>query len=266
MKTFLWAIAGLALVTSFGSPAAAQAQKFAIGQRVRCDIYYKNPGTVIPFHPGETFNGYAAGSGYFYRIRIDGLDPDGGLCKAEDMTAAAPAPVAAAPQPAASARLAQGAQPAPAGPGRFGTTRTPHMTCPKVRSMPNAEQIKALVECDDEHASNNNLIYLDVNLQVQAGSTRRYTQFADGYATTIDTTAPVLPIRGTLDSYQCAPLSRYTNKGPTYDTDNTGKNCVISPVRQAQGTCYRTTFGVWLCHRAESPSSATDRLNQPPPR
>ena len=131
--------------------------------------------------------------------------------------------------------------------------------------MPNIEQIKMLVECDDEHTSNNSLMYLDVNLQVQAGATRRYTQFADGYATTIDTNAPVLPIRGTLDSYQCAPLSRYTNKGTTYDTDNTGKNCAVSPVRQAQGTCYRTTFGDWRCHLAESTSSATDRLNQPPP-
>ena len=132
--------------------------------------------------------------------------------------------------------------------------------------MPNAEQIKMLVECDDEHTSNNSLIYLDVNLAVQAAGTRRYSQFSDGYATTIDTSAPVLPIRGSLDSYQCAALSKYTNKGTTYDTDNTGKNCVISPNPHAQGTCYRTTFGDWLCHLAESTGSGTDRLNQPPPR
>jgi hypothetical protein len=255
-------------------PHTARAASFAIGQRVRCDIYFKQPGTVIAFHPGETFNGHPAGSGYFYRIRIDGLDSDGQLCKAEDMKAeqaAAPPPAAAAVQrpavaPAAPARPVQAAQQAVAGPGRFGTTRSPRMACSPVKSMPNREQIKMLVECDDEHASNNNLIYLDVNLLVQAGATRRYTQFADGYATTIDTAAPVLPIRGSLDSYQCAPLSKYTNKGTTYDTDNTGKNCAVSPIRQAQGTCYRTTFGDWLCHLNESTSSATDKLYQPPPR
>ena len=262
--TFTLSAAALLLASL---PQSASAATFTVGQRVRCDIYFKNPGTVIPTNPGETFNGHAANSGYFYRLHIDGLSPEGQLCKAEDMKpeGPAPAPAAAAPRPAAPARTAPAAQPVAAGPGRFGTTRTPHMTCAPVRSMPNAAQIKMLVECDDEHTSNNSLMYLDVNLQVQAGATRRYTQYADGGATTIDTTAPVLPIQGTLDSYQCAPLSRYTNKGTTYDTDNTGKNCAVSPVRKAQGTCYRTTFGEWLCHLAESTSSATDKLNQPPP-
>ena len=274
-----WTVIATGMAAAFALavvwPHSAHAASFAVGQRVRCDIYFKQPGTVIAFHPGETFNGHPAGSGYFYRIRIDGLDPEGQLCKAEDMKAeqAPPAAAVAVQPPAATvqrpgvapARPPQAVQPAAAGPGRFGTTRTPRMSCPMVRSMPKVEQIKMLVECDDEQASNNNLIYLDVNLAVQAGATRRYTQFADGYATTIDTNAPVLPIRGSVDSYQCAPLSRYTNKGTTYDTDNTGKNCAISPIRQTQGTCYRTTFGNWLCHLNEVGESATDRLNQPPP-
>jgi hypothetical protein len=275
-----WTVISIGIAAAFALvvfwPHTARAASFAVGQRVRCDIYFNKPGTVIAFHQGETFNGHPAGSGYFYRIRVDGLDPEGQLCKAEDMkaeqapTAPAVQPPAAVVQrpataPTAPARTPQVAQPAAAGPGRFGTTRTPRMTCPMVRSMPNAEQIKMLVQCDDEQASNNNLIYLDVNLSVQAGATRRYTQFADGYATTIDTNAPVLPIRGSVDSYQCAPLSRYTNKGTTYDTDNSGKNCAISPIRQTQGTCYRTTLGNWLCHLAESGDTAKDRLNQPPP-
>jgi hypothetical protein len=169
---------------------------------------------------------------------------------------------AAAPVAAVAQRPAAGAA---AGGNRFGT-RLPRTTCAPVRSMPNAEQIKALVQCDDEYHSNNELIYLDQNLSVQAGGTRRYSQFSDGYATGIDTNAPVLPIRGSLDSYQCAALSKYTNKGTVYDTDNTGKNCVISPIRQAQGTCYRTTFGDWLCHLNENSETSMNKLDQPPPR
>ena len=273
MKTLLSAIAAFAFVATSGFANAAQAQSYAVGQRTQCDgtglhKYYQS-GTVIAAHPGETFNGYAVGSGYFYRVRIDGGDPEGTLCKAEDMKAAQPAaPAAAVAQRPAIATVApigaQRAVPGAAG-NRFGA-RNPRISCAPVKSMPNIDQIKALVQCDDEYHSNNNLIYLDENLSVQAGGTRRYSQFSDGYATGIDTDAPVLPIRGSLDSYQCAPLSKFTNTGTVYDTDNTGKNCVITPIRQAQGTCYRTTFGDWLCHLNEGGDSSTDKRNQPPPR
>jgi hypothetical protein len=273
MKTLPLAIAAFALLASFGSADAQQAQGYAVGQRTQCDgtgqhKYYQS-GTVIAAHPNETFNGYTVDSGYFYRVRIDGGDPEGTLCKAEDMKAAqAEAPAVAAAQPPAAAPVAP--TPAmPAAPGaagnRFGA-REPRISCAPVKSMPNTDQIKALVQCDDEYQSNDNLIYLDENLSVQAGGTRRYSQFSDGYATGIDTDAPVLPIRGSLDSYQCAPLSKFTNKGTVYDTDNTGKNCVITPIRQAQGTCYRTTSGDWLCHLNEGGDSSTDRRDQPPPQ
>jgi hypothetical protein len=275
MKTLLWAIAAFALLASFGfaDAAQAQAQGYAVGQSTQCDAtglhkYYQS-GTVIAAHPGETFNGYAVGSGYFYRVRIDGGDPEGTLCKAEDMKAAqAEAPAAAAAQRPADAPVAptRAMQAAPGAAGnRFGA-REPRVSCAPVKSMPNTDQIKALVQCDDEYHSNNNLIYLDENLSVQAGGTRSYSQFSDGYATGIDTDAPVLPIRGSLDSYQCAPLSKFTNTGTVYDTDNTDKNCVITPIRQAQGTCYRTTFGDWLCHLNKGGVSSTDRRDQPPPR
>jgi hypothetical protein len=272
-STSLSLVVAAAAVLVFFCPYAAHAQTYAVGQRTQCDgtglkTHYQS-GIVITPHPGETFNGYAAGSGYFYRVRIDGGDPDGTLCKAEDMRAvqaAAPVPEAVARRqaaaPAAPTRVAQVA-PAGAMGSRFGT-RDPRQ-CAPVRTKPNLEQITALVQCEYERIQSN-LIYLDQNLSIQAGGTRPYSQFADGHSTGIDTNAPVIPIRGSADAYQCAVLSKYTNLGTVYDTDNTGRNCAISPVRQSTGTCYRTTFGDWQCHLYQVSDSSITKLNQPPPR
>jgi hypothetical protein len=276
--TFLAFVVCATAVLSLFSPHPARAQGYAVGQRTQCDATglhsnYRS-GVVIATHPGETFNGYAAGSGYFYRVRIDGGDPEGTLCKAEDMRAAqAAAPAAAArPQSAATrvtasppAARAAAARPAPVGGNRFGTRDARH--CAPVRTKPTLEQIRALVQCDYESASDRerNLIYLDQNLMVQVGGTRPYSQFQDGYATGIDTTAQVIPITGSADTYQCAALSKYTNTGTVYDTDNTGKNCAVAPVRQVQGKCYRRTVGDWLCKLEQGTTSSVTKLNQPPP-
>lgn len=275
-STAVWLGSATIVALLLGCPSAASAQTYASGQRIQCDATglhsSYHAGTVIAAHPGETFNGYAAGSGYFYRVRIDGGDPEGTLCKAEDMRAGQPAastPLTAsrppAIAPAAPVRLARPAPVSVAG-NRFGT-RDPR-SCTTVRTKPNFEQIKALVQCEYESASHrdNNLLYLDQNLSIQVGGTRPYNQFSDGYATGIDTTAPVIPITGSADAYQCAALSKYANTGTVYDTDNTNKNCAISPVRQAQGTCYRRTVGDWLCHLYQVADSSITKLNQPPPR
>jgi hypothetical protein len=252
-------------------PSSAQAATYAVGQHVECDPMsrqkYYQPGVVIPFHPGETFNGYAAGSGYFYRVLLDGHADDGNLCKADNTRlAAAPpaakqataAPAATPPRPASAAQVSQAS-----GGDRFGT-REPRK-CAPVKSQPNGEQIKSLIQCADEGQSTRDYRYLDENLTIQAGGTRRFIEFSDSGSTGIDTTAPVIPIRGSVDAYQCAPLSKYTNKGTTYDTDNTGKSCTISPVRNVSGTCYRTTFGDWQCHLPESMSGTQGLYNRPPP-
>jgi hypothetical protein len=275
----------LAVVLAALCPPSAHAETYAVGQHVECDPMgqqkFYQPGVVIPFHPGETFNGYAAGSGYFYRVLMDGRADDGMLCKADNTRRAAPPPAAkqavAAPAPRAPSAYTGAARPASTPPrpasaaqvaqasggDRFGT-REPRK-CAPVKSQPNVEQIKALIQCGDEGQSTRDYRYLDENLTIQAGGTRRFIEFSDSGSTGIDTTAPVIPIRGSVDSYQCAPLSKYTNKGTTYDTDNTGKSCTISPVRNVSGTCYRTTIGDWRCHLPESMSGTQGLYNRPPP-
>ncbi len=102
---------------------------------------------------------------------------------------------------------------------------------------------------------------------MQAGATRRNNHFADHMDVTIDPAAPVLPIRGSYDSYQCAVIT-VPKGGPgstVYDTDNTGKNCQITPQHNATGSCFRTTFGDWKCNMQAAPDPSLGKYNQPPP-
>lgn len=250
----------LLLLTLLFSPVAF-AQQYAVGQRVECDPLllkkYFKPGVVIAPNPGEKLNGELVGiSGKAYRVRLDDGPIAGSLCPVDNMRPAGDAPAQAnvPAQPKAAAV---------AGAGRFGT-RAPQ-TCPAVRNLPTTAQIAMLVRCDDENIRGN-LITLDEQVSVQAARTRKYNEFADGYSTGIDTDAPVLPIRGSLESYQCAALSRYTNTGTVYDTDNTGKNCTVSTEKEISGTCFQTTFGDWRCHLNKRLDRSTTRFNQPPPR
>jgi hypothetical protein len=277
LSTTLAIVFGFAIMAIHTS--TAHAATYAVGQRVECDPmsqnkYYQS-GVVIAFHPGETYNGYTAGSGYFYRVRMDGGDADGMLCKADNTRLAAATSVrqpsigggssAIPAAPASGARTMTGGRlPQASGGARFGTREA--RKCAPQKTQPNVEQIKAILQCYDESQSTRDLMYLDENMSIQAGAPRRFIEFSDNGSTGIDTTAPVIPIRGSLDSYQCAPLSKYTNVGTTYDTDNTGKNCAVAPVRNRTGTCWRTTFGDWECRLNEAMSGTESHLNQSPPR
>lgn len=67
------------------SAFVAQAQnypKFKVGDRVDCD---GSKGTVVEFSENDMFNGYKPDSGYYYRVKIDGLNTSPWFCKAEKM-------------------------------------------------------------------------------------------------------------------------------------------------------------------------------------
>ncbi len=113
-------------------------------------------------------------------------------------------------------------------------TRSPR-TCNSVTSVPTVAQIPALIQCTFEQKTAYDMTLI-TNIKVQTGGFRAYNQFQDGYATSIDTSAKVMPIRGSMVQWLCSQ-----------DRDNPGANCsrVVKP--EAEGKCWKTTFGDWKC-------------------
>lgn len=131
-----------------------------------------------------------------------------------------------------------------------------------VRSQPNTKEIEALVRCKVEQKTRDRITLIE-DIKVEAGKTRAYNQFNDGYATGIDTDAKVLPIRGSLVSYQCNKL--VDDDGP-YQKDNHGRNCLVVKQPRAEGTCYKTTFGDWTCGMQQLVDPSLFQHDQPPPK
>lgn len=118
-------------------------------------------------------------------------------------------------------------------------TRGPR-TCNSVTSVPTVAQIPALIQCESENKSAYN-IYLVTNIKVQAGGFRKYSPTLDAYATSIDTDAKVMPIRGSMVTWLCSQ-----------DRDNPGANCAKVNKPQSEGKCFKTTFGDWKCGMSDT--------------
>ena len=147
------------------------------------------------------------------------------------------------------------APPAEAGPGAEFGTRDP-MTCPD-RSQPldgekmTPDLAARYLACDiDDNPPN--YLYLAENIQVQVGRAREFRIAADSFIPDIDDTAPVWPIRGSYDRWQCSPADTY---GPN--------NCNLYRIEKAEGTCYRTLFDEWNCHWYGDTAETT--MGLPPP-
>lgn len=82
------AIASIILMLAANSQAVAQG-KYKVGDLVECDTVENGKGwrkgTVIAFQDDDGYNGYSPDSGYFYRVRIFALYPEGQFCKSEYM-------------------------------------------------------------------------------------------------------------------------------------------------------------------------------------
>ena len=113
--------------------------------------------------------------------------------------------------------------------------------------------------CFDEKLAGS-YIYLDTGLTMQMGAARKANPQMDTY-TDLDQNSLVYPIRGSFTRYQCSKI---------YNIDaqhtNVGTNCSAYPQPQAQGICYRTTFGDWKCKmfdRVTDSSVAKMRVGPP---
>ena len=118
-----------------------------------------------------------------------------------------------------------------------------------------ADQATKYVICNQEGVLSDQL-YLIENVKVTVGGSRPYNSFSDSYATSIDTTAPVYPIHGSFDRYQCDKVSTVM--------ENTGKNCNFYRYSKAEGKCFKTTFGDWYCNMQDL-SNPNAQTALPPP-
>lgn len=116
-------------------------------------------------------------------------------------------------------------------------------TCPQIRQAPSAAIATQLVRCAKEQQSTaSGESWLVEDLQVQVGGP---TSFAAMYNSVTmpdaDTSKRVYPIRGSWTWSIC--ILRADAK--IYGDPNL--NCRETPVTQASGACWQTTFGDWRC-------------------
>jgi len=109
--------------------------------------------------------------------------------------------------------------------------------CTSVAKPPSVSQAGAMVQCWSDAVNSLGLfLYQDVKLQI--GAPRAYILTSDSYLPQIDPAAAVYPIRGSYTYYACRGIN---NLVPA------GQQCSRSPVPQALGTCWKTSFGDYKC-------------------
>ena len=93
--------------------------------------------------------------------------------------------------------------------------------CAQVTKPPSAAQATVLVQCT-----------------MDATSSRPFVYWTDAGLAGIDLKADVYPLRGSYTGYFCQLIS---NMAPA------GQSCIKSVVPEAQGWCWKTSFGDWKC-------------------
>ncbi len=110
--------------------------------------------------------------------------------------------------------------------------------CKTLNAPPRADQVAAAVQCEMDVDRPTGL-FLMQEVTVNMGNPRNYDADIDGDLKEIDPSAAVIPVYGSLKQFWCSPV------GVGYPA---GKNCTVSPMPQALGKCWRTTFGDWKCN------------------
>jgi hypothetical protein len=145
-----------------------------------------------------------------------------------------------------------------AGEGRAFGARDP-VTCSSTAAPtsggPSAAQAARYVTCDREKLLGGQL-YLITNLRIAVGPPRPL-QYGVDNAYEYAPNMPVYPIRGSLRAYHCDPVSSIMG--------NAGKNCAYVDEPNAQGICYRTSFGGWRCAMRDPLHTMNTAVNVPPP-
>ena len=110
--------------------------------------------------------------------------------------------------------------------------------CRSVIAPPNQAQAAALIQCTMEVATSIGARLMQ-NVNVQFGAPRNFQPETDSRLKEIDAQAPILPLTGRAMSYFCSSVA--------FGLYHAGTNCTVTPMPQANGRCWRTTFGDWKC-------------------
>jgi hypothetical protein len=113
--------------------------------------------------------------------------------------------------------------------------------CASVTKPPSAAQAVVLAQCSmemlDGTMGGGNL-YLAQDIKLQMGSPRAFIYATDAALEGVDSEAKITPLRGSYTSYFCSPAN---NMAPA------GHNCMKGVAADANGWCWRTTFGDYKC-------------------
>jgi hypothetical protein len=123
------------------------------------------------------------------------------------------------------------------------------------KGAPSEKVVTEAILCSTEHVASQ-MLYLVEDLKVEIAPKGRPYNPSSDLMTDIDTDVPVYTIRGSLNKWQCAANSDILK--------NQGKNCSRYAQPQANGRCYKSTFGDWKCSMIDLNSTQVSKL--PPPK
>lgn len=109
--------------------------------------------------------------------------------------------------------------------------------CSTVNKPPTVSQAAAMVQCSMDGLGTTGLtLYQDIKIEM--GTPRPFASNTDAGLAGIDRSAQVYPLRGSYTEYFCISIG---NGVPA------GHSCNRSAVPQANGWCWKTSFGDYSC-------------------
>lgn len=127
---------------------------------------------------------------------------------------------------------------------------------PSPGKVPTAAEAVASIICNGEHERGNESLFLLEDVKVtQIGKGSPYKPGVDFNVDDLDPKFLIYPIRGSFKKYQCGQP----------DLFEPGKSCHLYDEANAQGRCYKDTFGEWQCSMDDKTVGFNDYTEVAPP-
>ena len=241
----VWMVWCALMLACFGGAAYGQLPQFKVGDAVEIQM----AGT---WRPCTIAAPLVAGG---YDVHCGPLDL---RAKADAEHIRAAGPNAAAAKAQAETAAAMKNRPQGNGIGAQYGTREP-ATCANRGGPLNAGTAKQYFICDAE-GEKAGYMYLVTDVSVQVSNARAFNWNQDSASTAIDVAQPVYDLRGSFNQYVC------TKPTPIDNEFARTHNCALYEQHNAEGRCYKNTFGEWHCLMADTHRSAwPNAKNQVPP-
>jgi len=125
--------------------------------------------------------------------------------------------------------------------------------CKSLTTPPNKAQAMVLVQCTMEQETPAGMT-LEQDIKLEIGLPRKYDKTWDWNLKEVDPGTQIYPLTGSVKEYWCSPISAMTPAG---------QGCKVSPIPQALGKCWLTTFGDWKCNLTGFPPAPRTGLPGP---